>query len=80
MEQMIINAVVLGTNYALIALGITLIFSIMNILNFAHATLWLVAGYLTYTLFQVFTAVFGDSALLLIPAIILATGAMFALA
>lgn len=63
----------------LVSCGLSLIFGVMNILNFAHATLWLVAGYLTYTLFQVFTAVFGDSALLLIPAIILATGAMFGL-
>lgn len=63
----------------LVSCGLSLIFGVMNILNFAHATLWLVAGYLTYTLFQVFTTVFGDSALLLIPAIILATGAMFAL-
>ena len=63
----------------LVSCGLSLIFGVMNILNFAHATLWLVAGYLTYTLFQVFTTVFGDSALLLIPAIILATGAMFGL-
>ena len=63
----------------LVSCGLSLIFGVMNILNFAHATLWLVAGYLTYTLFQFFTAIFGDSGLLLIPAIILATGAMFAL-
>lgn len=63
----------------LLSCGLSLIFGVMNILNFAHATLWLVAGYLTYTLFQFFSDVFGQHSLLLIPAIILATGAMFAL-
>jgi branched-subunit amino acid ABC-type transport system permease component len=38
-----------------------------------------VAGYLTYTLFQFFSNTFGDSALLIVPAIIIATGIMFVL-
>jgi len=62
----------------LIACGLSLIFGVMNILNFAHATLWLIAGYITYTLFQLFTSIFGNYSLLIIPAIILATGTMFA--
>ena len=63
----------------LLSSGLSLIFGVMNILNFAHATLWLVAGYLTFSLFQGFGQMFGDSSLLLIPAIVLATCAMFAL-
>lgn len=63
----------------LLSCGLSLIFGVMNILNFAHATLWLLAGYLTYTLFQFFSDVFGQHSLLLIPAIILATGTMFVL-
>ena len=43
---MLVNGVVLAVNYALIALGITLIFSIMNILNFAHGALAIVAVFL----------------------------------
>jgi len=61
----------------LLSSGLSLIFGVMNILNFAHATLWLVAGYLTYTLFQLFTDIFGTHALLLAPAILLATSSMF---
>jgi branched-chain amino acid transport system permease protein len=63
----------------LLSSGLSLIFGVMNILNFAHATLWLVAGYLTFSLFQWFGQMFGDSSLLLIPAIVIATCAMFAL-
>ena len=63
----------------LVSSGLSLIFGVMNILNFAHATLWLVGGYLTYTLFQLFSNTFGDNALFIVPAIIIATGAMFAL-
>ena len=54
MEQMIINAVVLGTNYALIALGITLIFSIMNILNFAHGQMYILGGFVVYYLHGIY--------------------------
>jgi branched-chain amino acid transport system permease protein len=61
----------------LLSSGLSLIFGVMNILNFAHATLWLFAGYLTYTLFQFFTAAFGDNSLLLVPAILIATLTMF---
>jgi branched-subunit amino acid ABC-type transport system permease component len=63
----------------LLSSGLSLIFGVMNILNFAHATLWLVGGYLTYTLFQLFSGIFGDNALLIVPAIIIATGVMFGL-
>jgi branched-chain amino acid transport system permease protein len=50
---MIVNGVVLGTIYALIALGITLIFSIMNILNFAHGQMYMLGGFIVYYLYGV---------------------------
>ena len=50
MEQMLVNGVVLAVNYALIALGITLIFSIMNILNFAHGQMFMIGGFVVYYL------------------------------
>ena len=63
----------------LLSSGLSLIFGVMNILNFAHATLWLVSAYLTWTLFQVLTNALGASPLLIAPAILLATGIMFVL-
>lgn len=40
----------------LLSAGLSLIFGVMNILNFAHATLWLLGGYITYSLFEFFGA------------------------
>ena len=54
MEQMLVNGVVLSVNYALIALGITLIFSIMNVLNFAHGQMFMIGGFVVYYLYGLF--------------------------
>jgi branched-chain amino acid transport system permease protein len=48
MSQIIVNGIVLSANYALIALGITLIFSIMNLLNFAHGQIFMIGGFAVY--------------------------------
>ena len=49
MEQIIVNGLYMGAQYALIALGLTLIFSLMNVLNFAHGQLYVIGGFMTYT-------------------------------
>jgi branched-chain amino acid transport system permease protein len=54
MEQIIVNGIVLSANYALIALGITLIFSIMNLLNFAHGQMFMIGGFMVYYVYGVF--------------------------
>ena len=42
------NAVIIGVIYALMALGLTLIFGIMKIVNFAHGEVYMVGGYAYY--------------------------------
>ena len=49
MEQVLVNGLFLGAQYALIALGLTLIFSLMNVLNFAHGQMYVFGGFITYT-------------------------------
>ncbi|KGJ10369.1 branched-chain amino acid ABC transporter permease [Paracoccus versutus] len=49
MEQIIANGLYLGAQYALIALGLTLIFSLMNVLNFAHGQMYVLGGFVCYT-------------------------------
>lgn len=44
------NGVMLGLNYALIALGLSLIFGIMGIVNFAHGEMYMLGGYVAYYL------------------------------
>ena len=48
--QNAIDAISLGAVYALAALGIGLIFSIMRLINFAHGELIMVGGFMLYGL------------------------------
>ena len=48
MEQIVVNGLYLGAQYALIALGLTLIFALMNVLNFAHGQMYVLGGFVTY--------------------------------
>ncbi len=43
--QQSVNAVALGGTYALLALGLAVVFSIMGLINFAHGELMTIAGY-----------------------------------
>jgi branched-chain amino acid transport system permease protein len=47
-EQVIVNGLVLGLFYSLITIGLTLIFSIMGILNFAHGQMYMLGGFVIY--------------------------------
>ena len=48
--QTILNSLVLSANYILLALGLSLIFGILRVLNFAHGTLYICGAYLVYAL------------------------------
>jgi branched-chain amino acid transport system permease protein len=70
------NGAVIGVIYALIAVGVTLIFSILKIVNFAHGDLYMLGGYFAYyviTLFGVppLPAMFVSMAALFVLAIVL---------
>jgi branched-chain amino acid transport system permease protein len=51
MEQILANGIYLGAQYAMIALGLTLIFALMNVLNFAHGQMYVIGGFITYTFY-----------------------------
>lgn len=70
MEQILANGLYLGAQYALIALGLTLIFSLMNVLNFAHGQMYVMGGFVTYTVVAQFGLPFIVG--LLVAALILA--------
>ncbi len=48
--QQVINGLVIGSIYAMVALGLTLIFGILHIGNFAHGQLYMLGAFATYWL------------------------------
>ena len=48
--QHLLNGVLIGCAYALIAIGLTMIFGVMNIANFAHGEFYMMGGFLAFYL------------------------------
>ncbi|MGE5300457.1 MAG: branched-chain amino acid ABC transporter permease [Acidobacteriota bacterium] len=55
--QQIINGLTLGSVYALIALGYTMVYGILELINFAHGEIYMIGAYLGIILLAFFTAV-----------------------
>lgn len=47
-----VNGLVIGLIYALIAAGLTLVFSVLKVVNFGHGTLYMLGGYASYYIIQ----------------------------
>ena len=48
--QSVLNGISIGSVYAIFALGYTLVFSILGIVNFAHGAIFTLGAYLTYSM------------------------------
>jgi branched-chain amino acid transport system permease protein len=55
--QQIINGLTLGAVYALIALGYTMVYGILGMINFAHGEIYMIGAYLGIIFFGVLTVV-----------------------
>lgn len=49
LPQVILNGVTLGTNYVLMALGFTMIFGVLRIVNFAHGEFYMLGAFFVLT-------------------------------
>src|SRR2546425_1488785 len=52
--QVVISGVLVGALYAMVALGLALIFGVMRVINVAHGPLLMLGAYTTYFLYQAF--------------------------
>lgn len=52
--QQLINGLTLGSVYALIALGYTMVYGIIKLLNFAHGDIFMVGSFISYYLISSF--------------------------
>nr|MBO2508286.1 branched-chain amino acid ABC transporter permease [Bacillota bacterium] len=79
MFQQVVNGLTVGSIYALVALGYTMVYGVLKMINFAHGDLFALGAYLALTLFGVTTAASSGSgwlALLVVAlAVALAVGA-----
>lgn len=46
--QQLVNAIQLGSSYALIAVGYTMVYGVLKMINFAHADIFMVGAYVAY--------------------------------
>ncbi|OKO87020.1 branched-chain amino acid ABC transporter permease [Bradyrhizobium sp. NAS80.1] len=68
--QLVANGLVLGAFYALSALGLTLVFGLMRVVNFAHGELYVIGGLFGWAL----TAVFGWNYFLALVVVVIVLG------
>lgn len=57
--QQIVNGLVLGSFYALVALGYTMIFGVIKLLNFAHGDLYMVGGFVGFLVLSAISGIVG---------------------
>ena len=48
--QQVVNGVTIGAAYALIAVGLTLVFGILAVIDFAHGEFYMLGAFITYSL------------------------------
>jgi branched-chain amino acid transport system permease protein len=72
--QQLINGIQIGSIYALIALGYTMVYGIVRLINFAHADIFMFGAYMGFFLAPVMARVFGGAFIPTIIAAMLITG------
>lgn len=49
LAQYLLNGITIGAFYALVALGYTMVYGVLKLINFAHGDLFMWGAYLGYT-------------------------------
>ena len=65
--QQLINGLTLGSVYGLIAIGYTMVYGIIGMINFAHGDVFMLSVFIALLLFLLITSLFGGLAIALAP-------------
>jgi branched-chain amino acid transport system permease protein len=71
--QQLINGLALGSIYALIALGYSMVYGVLELINFAHGDVFMIGTFVIFGVINVFNAGPGTSLVILLPVLLLAT-------
>src|SRR5450631_70511 len=72
--QQLINGITLGSIYGLIAIGYTMVFGIIGMVNFAHGDLFMLSAFIALLVFLVLTKILGVTSLAIAFVIVLIAG------
>jgi len=75
--QQLINGITLGSIYGLIAIGYTMVFGIIGMVNFAHGDVFCVSAFIALIAFLILTTYLGISSVVLALAIVLVIAMVF---
>src|SRR3954467_6859046 len=69
--QQLINGLTLGSIYGLIAIGYTMVYGILNMVNFAHSGVFMISSFVALAALLILTSWFGVSSMVLALMIIM---------
>lgn len=72
--QQLINGLTVGATYALVTIGFTLIYSVLELTNFAHTSFYMLGAYITMTTVTLIGATTGNFLLSLLLAMVVCGG------
>lgn len=72
--QQVINGLTLGSIYGLIAIGYTMVFGIIGMVNFAHGDVFMVSTFIALIFFLILTQILGLGSLLMALMIVMLAG------
>src|ERR1700753_2629923 len=72
--QQLINGLTLGSIYGLIAIGYTMVFGIIGMVNFAHGDVFMLSAFIALIIFLILTKILGVTSLALAFVVVLICG------
>jgi len=75
--QQLINGLTLGSIYGLIAIGYTMVYGIIGMINFAHGDIFMIGSFVALATFLILTSVFGFAFLPVVLLVVIIVAMLF---